>query len=305
MEAIAIHDTFNGIQEFVEAVEAGGFSAAATRMNLSRSAIGKAIGRLERRLDVRLFYRTTRTQSLTEEGQAFYERCRRALDEIQWGEAMLESGRREVAGRLRISMPVLFGRRCVAPLLMELARLHPHLELDLAFSDRVVDLIEDGFDLAVRNGQLKDSAGLTVRTLAHQPMVVCAAPAYLEACGTPQTLAQLAGHDCVTYMRAGDIRTWMFPQESGPPIEFRPETRLRFDDLEVIADYAAAGMGLAWLPCWLVRPQVRSGALVELLTDLPRLTFDAHAVWPQTPHLPLKMRVAIDLLAARLPRLMT
>ena len=299
-----MNDTLNGVAEFVEAVEAGGFSAAAARMNLSRSAIGKTIARLERRLDVRLFYRTTRTQSLTEEGQAFYERCRRALDEIQWGEAMLESGKREVAGRLRVSMPVLFGRRCVAPLLMELARLHPHLELDLAFSDRIVDLIDDGFDLAIRNGPLKDSAGLTVRTLAHQAMTVCAAPAYLEARGTPQTVADLADHDCITYMRAGDIRTWMFPQESGAPIEFRPETRLRFDDLEVIADYAAAGMGLAWLPCWLVRDQVLSGALVKLLPDRPRLTFDAHAVWPQTPHLPLKMRVAVDLLAARLPKMM-
>jgi DNA-binding transcriptional LysR family regulator len=273
-------------------------------MNLSRSAIGKTIARLEYRLGVRLFHRTTRTQSLTEEGQAFYERCRRALDEIRSGQAMLESGKHEVTGRLRISMPVLFGRRCVAPLLMEFARQHPRLELDLSFSDRIVDIIEDGFDLAIRNGPLKDSAGLTARRLAYHRMIVCASPAYLKARGTPRSIAELEGHDFITYVRSGEIRTWLFPQEKGAPIEFHPHTRLRFDDLEAIGDAAAAGMGLAWLTCWLVRDHFRSGTLVPVLRDLSGLTFDANAVWPQTPHLPLKMRAVIDMLAARLPKVM-
>src|SRR5882757_11056332 len=127
-------DRLTGVGIFVETVEAGGFSAAATRLNLSRSAVGKTVARLEQRLGVRLFHRTTRSQSLTEDGQAFYERCLKALEEIRQGEAMLESGRREVAGRLRVSMPVLFGRRCAAPLLVGLARRHPKLELELNFS---------------------------------------------------------------------------------------------------------------------------------------------------------------------------
>jgi DNA-binding transcriptional LysR family regulator len=297
-------DSLAGIAEFVEAVEAGGFAAAAQRRNLSRSAIGKTIAKLERRLDVRLFHRTTRTQSLTEEGQAFYERCRRALTEVQSAEAMLESGRREVTGRLRISMASLFGRRCAAPVLVELVRQHPRLELDFSFGDRVVDLIEDGFDLAIRNGPLKDSAGLTTRYLARQPMTVCGAPAYLAPRGEPQTLADIDGHDCISYMRGGFIRTWLFPQPVGEPLEFIPNMRLRFDDLDVIADYAVAGMGLAWLPRWVVNDRLRAGTLVEVLADRPRLHFDIHAVWPQTPHLPLKTRAAIDLLAARLPRFM-
>lgn len=126
-----------GLPVFIEAVEAQGFSAAAARLNLSRSAVGKSVARLEDRLGVRLFHRTTRSQSLTEDGQAFYEHCLRALAEIRAGEAMLESGRLEVAGRLRVSMPVLFGRRCVAPILAGLAGKHPKLELDLSFSDRL------------------------------------------------------------------------------------------------------------------------------------------------------------------------
>lgn len=299
-----MNSTLSGISEFVEAVEAGGFSAAAQRMNLSRSAIGKTIARLERRLGVRLFHRTTRTQSLTDEGQAFYERCRRALDEIGWGEAMLESGKREVTGRLRISMPVLFGRRCVAPVLMELARLHPRLELDLSFNDRVVDILDEGFDLAIRNGSLKDSTGLMARRLARHKMVICASPAYLETRGTPRAIAELAGHDFISYVRTGMVRTWLFPQDDGTTLEFAPETRLRFDDLEAMADYAAAGMGLTCLPCWLVRDQLALGTLVGVMRDVPSVAFDVHAVWPQTPHLPLKMRYAIDLLAARLPKMM-
>jgi DNA-binding transcriptional LysR family regulator len=295
----------NGVSVFVEAVEAGGFSAAAARLNLSRSAVGKTVARLEARLGARLFHRTTRSQNLTEDGQAFYERCLRALDEIRMGEAMLDSGRREVAGRLRVSAPVLFGRRCVAPILTGLARQHPKLELDLDFSDRRVDLMEDGFDLAVRNGDLGDGTGLTARRIASQRMTVCAAPDYLKARGTPRTLEDLRDHDAVVYGRSGRVPEWRFPRDDAPAIGVAPKTRLRFDDLEAIADAAIAGMGLAWLPCWLIRERVLSGALVRVLDDRPGLVFDIHAVWPQTPHLPLRVRLAVDTLAQALPKLMS
>ena len=299
-----MNDMLNGIPEFVEAVEAGGFSAAAARMNLSRSAIGKTIARLERRLNVRLFHRTTRMQSLTDEGQAFYERCRRALDEIQSGEAMLESGKSEVTGRLRISMSVLFGRRCVAPLLLELARIHPKLELDLSFSDRVVDLFDEGFDLAIRNGVLRDEAGLAARKIAINRMMLCASPNYLAAKGVPRTIADLASHDLIVYARSGEAKKWTFLQEDGSAVEYLPETRLRFDDLEVLADAAAAGMGITWLPCWLVRDYMSAGTLVPALKNISSRAVNIYAVWPQTPQLSLKMRAVIDLLAERLPDIM-
>jgi DNA-binding transcriptional LysR family regulator len=295
-------DRLTGISVFVEAVEADGFSAAAARLNLSRSAVGKTVARLEDRLGVRLFHRTTRSQSLTEDGQAYYEHCLRALEELRAAEVMLDSGRREVAGRLRVSMPVLFGRRCIAPILTALTKEHPKLELDLNFNDRRVDFIEDGFDLAVRNDPLGNDASLTIRRLAHQHMTICAAPGYLSAHGTPQTIEELRDHDGILYSRPGRVRSWLFPRDGEAPIEIMPRSRLRFDDLAAISDAAAAAYGIAWLPCWLVRPHIRSGALVPLLKDFPSVAFDAHAVWPQTPHLPLRVRIAIDALAAQLPK---
>ncbi|MDQ0473145.1 LysR family transcriptional regulator [Labrys wisconsinensis] len=294
-------DHLSGLAIFVETVQAGGFSAAAVRLNLSRSAVGKTVARLERRLGARLFHRTTRSQALTEDGQAFYERCLRALAEIRSGEAMLESGKREVVGRLRVSMPVLFGRRCVAPILTGLARLHPGLELDLNFSDRLVDLMEDGFDLAIRNGGTGDGVGLMTRRIGSQRMTVCAAPAYLAEHGTPRGIADLGRHEAVVYGRPGLVKSWLFPADGAPPVAFQPRSRLRFDDLDAIADAAAAGAGLAWLPCWLIREHVRAGSLVRVLADHPGLVFDIHAVWPQTPHLPLRVRLAIDRLAEALP----
>jgi DNA-binding transcriptional LysR family regulator len=297
-------DRLTGVSVFVEAVEAGGFSAAAERLNLSRSAVGKTIARLEMRLGARLFHRTTRSQNLTEDGHAFYERCQRALDEIRTGEAMLDSGRREIAGRLRVSMPVLFGRHCVAPVLTELARRHPKLELDLDFSDRRVDLLEDGFDLAIRNGALGEGAGLMARRLAYQRMTVCAAPAYLQAHGAPRTPGEIGDYDAIAYGRSGRILPWSFPRDKAPPVIVTPRTRLRFDDLEAIADAAVAGMGLAWLPCWLIRGRGASGELVRVLEDWPGAVFDIYTVWPQTPHLPLRVRVAVDTLAKALPKLM-
>ncbi|ODT98771.1 MAG: LysR family transcriptional regulator [Rhodospirillales bacterium SCN 65-16] len=294
-------DPLTGVSVFVQAVESGSFAMAATRLGLSRSAVGKTIARLEQRLGVQLFHRTTRSMSLTDDGQALYEHAARALEALRSAEAMLETGRREVAGRLRVSMPVLFGRRCVAPILSRLTRLHPGLELDLHFSDRPVDLTGDGFDLAIRNEPFAEISGLLTRRLARQRMTVCAAPAYLEAHGTPRTIADLGDHATIAYGRGERIRSWLFPRDADAPEEFIPLGRMRFDDLEAIADAATAGFGLAWLPCWLVRDRVASGELVRLLPDRPGLEFQINAVWPGPARLPLRVRVAIDVLAAELP----
>ncbi|MBB4188260.1 DNA-binding transcriptional LysR family regulator [Sinorhizobium terangae] len=297
-------ERLNGISVFVEVADAGGFSAAAERLNLTRSAVGKTVARLEQRLGVRLFHRTTRTQSLTDEGQLFYRSCLKALDEVRNAEALLESGKQEIRGRLRISMPVLFGRLCVAPLLHDLLRAHPRLEFDLSFNDRVVDLLDEGFDLAIRNGSAGTDPGLMARAIADQRMTVCAAPAYLEAHGIPTSLDDLTMHDAVVYARSGHQRPWSFPVKGNATEDVTPKTRLRLDDLAAIADAAADGLGLAWLPCWLVRERVQRGELVRVLTDRPGQTFKAYAVWPQTQLMLPKLRVVIDKLAERLPRIM-
>jgi DNA-binding transcriptional LysR family regulator len=246
-----LRDRFDGVQVFVEAVEAGGFAKAADRLSLTRSAVGKAVARLEERLGVRLFNRTTRTQSLTEDGQQYYERCVRAIEELRAGEALLESGRREVAGRLRVSLPVLFGRYCAAPLLRAYARQHPKLELELSFNDRQVDLIADGFDLAIRNGPPGNGSSLRARLLVRQRKVLCASPTYIAARGEPHALVDIPEHDLLAYWRQGHGLAWQLPDGTGALIDISVTSRLRFDDLEVICDAAVDGMGLAWLPyCW-------------------------------------------------------
>jgi DNA-binding transcriptional LysR family regulator len=292
----------SGVDVFVAAVEAGGFAAAGERLHLSRSAVAKAIARVEERLNVRLFHRTTRSLGLTEGGQVYYERCVRALEELRAGEAALESGRREVAGRLRVSAPALFGRLCVTPVLVNLAAQHPKLELELSFNDRPVDLIEDGFDLAIRSGNVDDGPGLMTRTIALERLIVCGAPAYLARHGRPERLEDLPSHAGIVYARGGHIRPWGF--RVGEPktlVEVTPPSRLRFDDAEAIADAAEAGHGLAWLPNWLIRERVRSGTLIPLLRQVPSVEIATRAVWPQTPHLPLRVRFAIDALAGALP----
>ena len=289
---------FSGVDVFVAAVEAGGFAAAGERLHLTRSAVAKTIARIEERLDVRLFHRTTRSLALTDDGQIYYERCIRALEELRAGEAALETGRREAAGRLRVSAPVLFGRRCVALVLAKLAAEHPKLELELSFSDRQVDLIEDGFDLAIRTGDIGNGAGLMTRTLGLERTTVCAAPSYLAEHGRPERLDDLQRHTGILYGRAGRPRDWTFPAgERGELIAATPRGRLFFDDVEAIADAAEAGHGLAWVQGWLIRDRVRAGTLVPVLTDVPTLEIETRALWPATSHLPLRVRFAIDALA--------
>jgi len=297
-----VRDRFDGVQAFVEAVETGGFAKAADRLSLTRSAVGKAIARLEERLGVRLFHRTTRTQSLTEDGQQYYERCIRAIEELRAGESLLESGRREVVGRFRVSLPVLFGRYCAAPILRAYARQHEKLELELSFSDRQIDLIADGFDLAVRNGALGNGTALHARRLASPRKALCASPSYLSARGEPHSLADLSEHETLVYWRNDHGLTWQLPDATGALIDLLVTSRLRFDDLEVIADAAVDGMGLAWLPYWLIHERVQAGELIELWADRPRAAMECYAVWPTNQYLPLRSRLAIDALATELPK---
>jgi DNA-binding transcriptional LysR family regulator len=294
-------ESLRDIPTFIEVADAGSFSGASLRLNVTRSAVAKSIARLEQRLGARLFHRTTRSLSLTQDGALFHDRCLRALEEIRAGEAMLESGRTEIRGRMRISMPVVLGRKCVAPILTRLLSDNPGLELDLSFSDRIVDLLEDGIDLAIRSGVLRDDSDMMSRVVARQRMTVCAAPDYLERRGEPQTLDDLQHHDAILYSRNDRTLAWRFPTPSQPERSIIPKARLRLDDLEAIVDAAVAGMGLAWLPCWLIRDQVAAGRLVALMDSTPRMAFFCHAVWPKSPIMLPKTRLVIDRLAAELP----
>jgi len=297
-------DRLTSMAVFVKAVDLGSFAAAASALDLSGPMVGKHIRFLEERLGVRLINRTTRRQSLSDFGRAYYERCRVILAEAEASDALAADQLSEPRGKLRVTMPVHFGRHCVMPILLELARRYPALELDLSFNDRLIDLAEDGHDLAIRTGTLADRAGLIARRVARQPMIVCGAPAYLETHGRPKTVEELAQHKAVVYRRSGPVPPWLFPRQGQTPFEVLPVNRFRLDDLDAIADAATSGAGLAWLPYWLVRERIETGALIRLLPDQAPFLYDCHAVWLQTRHLPLKVRAAVDALATELPRFM-
>lgn len=298
-------ERLRGIEDFVAAVESGSFAQAAQRLRRTRSAVAKSVTRLEVRLGTRLFHRTTRSQSLTEDGQAYYERCRRALTELEAAESVLEAGRREPVGTLRLSMPELFGRACVAPLLMRLASEHPGLGLDLHFSDRNVDLVEDGFDLAVRSGPLVDSTTLAARLLGTQWMGLYASPEYIARHAPmpsdwPSLVAAAREHHAfAVYAHAGWPQPWRYRDDgTGEERDFEVPARLRCGSLEVVAMAAEAGLGIARLPVWLASPSVAKGRLVRLFDEARPFGYDLHAVWPQARALPRKTRVVIDALAS-------
>ena len=297
-------DRLTSMAVFIRAVDLGSFAAAADALEMSGPMVGKHVRFLEERLGARLLNRTTRRQSLTDAGQAYYERCRAVLSEAEAADSVVADQLSEPRGRLRVTMPALLGRHCIAPLLMKLARKHPHLELDLSFGDPIADIVEAGYDLAIRTGDLHDQSGLIARRIASQRMVVCGARSYLRTSGKPKSLDDLAAHQAIIYRGSGRVRPWLFPQEGGPPREIMPSGRLRLDDLEAIADAAAQGMGLAWLPYWLVRERLDSGALVSLFSNQPQFLYECHALWPRSPRLTPKARAAVDILAAGLPKLM-
>lgn len=296
-------DRLDGVATFVQVVEAGSFALAAERLNLTRSAVGKVIARLETRLGVRLIHRTTRSQSLTEDGQAYYERCVRALAELEAAEAELEGGRRAPRGRLRVSLPLAFGQLCVAPVLMNLTRRHPKLQIDMSFSDRMVDLVEEGFDLAVRIGELRDSTSLAARRLGAQYTSVGAAPSYLARHGMPASLDEMHGLEGIVYARGGALAQWDFLDDEGQPMRVNINPHLSMDDVQAIAAAAIAGFGLARLPSWLLARYVKSGelALVKGCCSLPPL--EINVVWPQTRYMASKVRCAIDALVEEIPAL--
>ncbi|MDB5801285.1 MAG: LysR family transcriptional regulator [Rhodocyclales bacterium] len=297
-------DRLTGIDVFVQAVDAGSFALAASRLGVTRSAIAKNIARLEQRLGTRLFHRTTRTQTLTEDGLAYYERCARALAEIDAAEGALDAGRREPVGRLRVTAPVVFGRMCVAPCLLQLTTRFARLDIDMTFTDSVIDLVGEGYDLGVRIGALPDSSSLSARKLGSMRMVICTAPEYLQRHGTPTSIDALSEHSGVVYKQGQGEVPWVLTDETGTLRAARVKSRIRVDDLQAILDAALAGVGLVWLPCWLVKEHLRSGKLVVVFGGEITRPNPIHAVWPHTRHLPAKTRVAIDALLEYVPQLL-
>lgn len=284
------------LRSFVEVVESGGLNRAAARLGISKSILSRRITRLEAELGARLLTRTTRGISPTEAGIEFKARCDRILAELEEArEAVAQQGR-SVHGRLRLSAPLSFGVRYVAPVLADLARTHPALELDVSYTDRVVDLIGERFDAAVRIGSLRDSS-LVVRRIAPVHAVLVPSPDYLSRRGRPDTPQDLTAHESLIYT-GSLVPEWQF-QSGKRWMPIRPEGRLRSDSGEAILQWAIAGLGIANAPTFLVADAIESGALEPLLLDFPQPEFGIHIVRPPGSYVPGKVRVLTDALVER------
>lgn len=286
-------ESLDGVLTFVTAARAGSFTEAADTLGISRSAVGKAIARLETRLGARLFHRTTRRITLTADGESYFAACVSALDEIAGAEACLAANSSVPVGRLRIDMPSSFGRHVMLPILLRIGAAHPGLHYTLTFNDHLVDPAESGIDLSIRFGGIKRAGDLVARKLGRQQLVLCAAPAYLAAHGTPQTIDDLRLHRSIVGIRHGHSIAWRVGDD-GAGSGFVPEGTHQLSDGDAVIDATVAGLGICQMPISLVRRHIASGALQILLERCTPHHIDLHALWPRTRHLRPKVRYVVD-----------
>jgi DNA-binding transcriptional LysR family regulator len=288
-------DSVQEMMIFARVVGAGSLSAAARELGLSPALVSRRLAALESRLGARLINRTTRSLHLTDDGATYYEACARVLADIEEADATVSAGRVEPRGTLRVALPASFGHQHIAPLIPRFAERYPQIQLALSLSDRTVNLIEEGFDLAVRIAHLEDSS-LTARKLAPNRRVVCASPAYLARHGTPRTPDELARHNCLT--TTDFAMNWDYKGPDGKPGSVRVIGRYSCDNWEVLREWALAGLGIALKSTWDVHRLLVDGSLVEVC---PGYTFHSdvaiYAVYPSRRFLPAKTRVFIDFLA--------
>ncbi|SHM78676.1 LysR family transcriptional regulator [Rhizobacter sp. OV335] len=288
-------DRLKQIESFVSVAAKGSLTAAAHAEGVAPAVIGRRIDALEERLGVKLLVRTTRRITLTHEGSAFLEDCQRLLADLANAESSVSAGGVKAAGYLRLTAPAGFGRRHVAPLVPRFLALHPEVSVSLNLSDRLVDIVNEGVDCAVRVGELPDSSLVSVR-LADNRRLCVATPDYLKRAGTPRTPQELSHHECLTLSSdASQTRGWAFTIDDQVQ-HLRLNGRLDCSDGQVLHDWCLAGLGIAWRSTWEVEGEVASGALVSMLDDFAAPPNGIYAVFPQRKHLPLRVRLWIDFL---------
>jgi len=288
-------DRFKQLHTFVNVATLGSMSAAARAEGVTAAMVGRRIDALEARLSVKLLVRSTRRLSLTSEGSALLEYAQRILRDLDDSENLISSGSARPSGHLRITAPAGFGRRHVAPLLPAYTAEHPDVSVTLDLSDRLVDLIEERYDCAVRIGDLHDSSLVGIR-LADNRRVVVAAPSYLARRGTPTTPADLAHHDCLSFgNQANQARGWLFTIDGQVQAQ-RVAGRLECSDGSVLHEWTLAGCGLAWRSLWEVRHDLAQGRLRTVLDDYAAPANGIYAVLPERRHSPARVRVFVDLL---------
>lgn len=288
-------DRLTQIEAFVATAQRGSLSAAAREQGVTPAIMGRRIDALESRLGVKLLVRTTRRLSLTQEGAAFLEDCQRLLADLGNAEASVSLGAIRASGHLRVSAPAGFGRRHVAPIVAEFLDAHPEITVGLDLSDRTVDIVNEGFDCAVRIGGLADSNLISVR-LGEVERALVGSPEYLARHGTPQVPEDLAGHECLTLVQQAG---WLFadPGGKGESRLVKVDGRLQCNDGSVLHEWALQGRGLAWRSLWEVGEDLRAGRLVAVLADHAAPPQGIRAVFPQR-QMPLRLRLFIDHLKA-------
>ena len=287
-------DQFKQITTFVEVANRGSLSAAARAEGVAPAMISRRLDALEERLGVKLIQRTTRKIALTNEGTAFLDDCMRILADLEEAESSVSERSSNASGILTVSAPAGFGRQHVAPLIPSFLAEHSDLRLTLSLNDRVVDLIGEGVDVAIRIASLTDSNLIGVK-LADNKRVVVAAPSYIKRYGAPKSIDELSGHNCLAFSSDGSQRGWTFRQ-NGKNVTVKVEGNMVCNDGEVLHDWAMAGKGLAWRSMWEVGAEIESGKLVTVLDEYTAPGNDIYAIFAQRRHLPLRIRSFIDFL---------
>jgi len=291
-------DRLAAIEVFAQVVEAGSFAKAADRLGLSTSATSRHVAELESHLQTRLLNRTTRRVSLTESGRAFYERAVQLLGDLAEAEQEAASAAVVPRGTIRLTTSITFGVRHVAPAIAEFMARHPDVRFDVSLSDRVVDLVEEGLDLAIRIGAA-GGENLVARKLGETRLVPCASPEYLAKHGTPNAPEDLARHSCLTYEYVNPRHVWQFRDRSGAERTVRVAGRLHSNNGDLLAEAAAHGAGIVFEPAFIVGAEVRAGRLVPLLQDFEPAPVPIYALYPSRKHLSAKVRRFVEFLVER------
>ena len=289
---------FENMDTFIRVVEAGSISAAADRLGVAKSAVSRRLKELEKHLGVELFHRTTRQMNLTDTGRAFYHQAVRILDDVLEAEIATSQAHGTLKGSLKMALPSSFGLMHMGPVINDFLKEHPQIEFDLDFNDREVDLIQEGFDLAIRIANLPDSS-LIARRFAPVKTVICASPDYLKQMGTPRTPDDLIEHQCLVYSLLRDFEYWHLTDARGNEIKTRIHPYLKASTGEFLRDAAVEGRGIILVPTFIAYKEIESGALVPLLNEYSAFQINAYAIYPQTRHLSQRVRTFVDFLVKR------
>ncbi|AQW61432.1 LysR family transcriptional regulator [Vibrio owensii] len=292
-------DQLSAMRAFVRVVQTGSFSATGREMNTSQTTISKKVAALEKKIGVKLLARSSRDHALTPAGAKYYQTCVDILGELDEAEAEARSEVASPQGTIRISAPVAFGRILLAPIMAEFFQRYPDIKVDLQLSDQHTDLISDGIDVAIRAKQLEDST-LIARHLFDNPMLVLAAPSYLQQHGEPKAPEDLKQHNCLVYSRMRDINVWSFTKQNQKHA-VAVNGNFQSDNGDVLLEVALTGMGIVTLPIWMVEHHLKEGRLTQLMSDYTGQNLPFNAVYLQSRYTPLKVRCLIDYLKEKLP----